>query len=79
MRSLFAITIEEIVAATDASHGTVFRILHNDLDPVKKEARWVPKERTDEMKRRSVELARHFLRHYAAWRYQILTCDETYI
>ena len=72
-------TLEEIGDCAGANSATTWRILTDELGLRKLEARWVPKALTDEMKRRRVELARQFLRHWAQWRYQILTCDETHI
>ena len=72
-------TLEDLGAGAGANNATTWRILTDELGLKKLEARWVPKALTEEMKMRRVELARQFLRQWAQWRYQILTCDETHI
>ena len=72
-------TVEDIAECAGAPSATAWRILTDELGLVKLEARWVPKDLTEDMKKKRVDLARRFLRQWAQWRYQILTCDETYI
>ena len=72
-------TVEDIAECAGAPSATAWRILTDELGLVKLEARWVPKDLTEDMKKKRVDLARLFLRHWAQWRYQIVTCDETYI
>ena len=72
-------TVEEVAECAGATSATAWRILTDELRLVKLEARWVPKDLTEDMKKKRVDLARLFLRHWAQWRYQIVTCDETYI
>jgi len=45
------ITIREIVDRTDCGYGTVFKIIHDQLNMRRICARWIPKMLTDDQKR----------------------------
>ena len=72
-------TLEEMADCAGTTSATTWRILTVELGMKKLEARWVPKDLSEDMKKKRVALAQQFLRQWAQWRYQIITCDETHI
>ena len=72
-------TVRQIAETLDLNYMTVHRIISKDLQMKKICARWVPRLLTPEHKARRVECARAWLRQCAAWRYQVVSGDETWI
>lgn len=77
------VTIDEIAAALDLSHGTVHSIVHEKLAFSKVSCRWVPKMLTDEHKAQRILAAREGLRRFRRERRtfltRIVTTDETWV
>lgn len=77
------ITIREIVLRLDCGYGTVFRILHDQLNMRRVCARWIPKQLSIEQKlvraECSKQMIRRFEREGADFLERIVTVDETWI
>lgn len=58
------VTMLEIERELSLSHGTIFKILHDDLGLTKKAARWVPKLLSAEQKEERVKCAIEFRRAF---------------
>lgn len=77
------VTVEELMAEFDLSKGTIFNILHDDLNLTKKSARWVPKLLSEDEKAARVRCAKEFLKRSrtlgAEFLNSIVTMDETMV
>lgn len=77
------ITIREIEERTDCSIGTIYNIIHNELNMRRLCARWIPKMLTEEQKKQRVTCCQRFLdrveREGQAFLERIVTVDETWI
>ena len=76
------ITLSEVAAMVNISHGSAHVIVHDDLGYYKVCARWVPKQLTLEHKQRREEVARQFLQRYeedTSILERIVTGDETWV
>ncbi len=77
------ITMAEIKIETGLSHGTINRIIHQDLQMSKLSARWVPRLLTAKHKQDRVRCAKKFLKAYfqdgKAFLEKIITVDETWL
>jgi hypothetical protein len=60
------ITMQEIAARLDISHGSGHHIVHNVLQFHKMSARWVPRQLTAELKERSVDACQELLQCFEA-------------
>lgn len=74
--------IHHLSHTLDVSYGTVFRILHQDLQLTKKAAKFIPHVLTDNQKERRIEFSLEFLDFYSGdlahnldW---LITCDEAW-
>ena len=77
------ITVEEVAGRLNVSVGSAYSLIHGSLKFSKVCARWVPKELTEECKRKHLDIC---FRHLACYReegdnflQQIVTGDETWI
>lgn len=57
-------SVEKIANLMGISHGTVWKIIHEELDMKKISARWVPKTLRNDEKLIRVTLAKQFLKNY---------------
>jgi len=76
------VTMEQLEATTGASHGTISRILHDELGLVKKSARWVPKLLDAAQKEERFRVCNRFLaaiRRNEVLLTRIVTMDETMV
>ena len=73
--------MDQIIAETGLSHGNVQRILYEDLNLVKKSARWIPRLLSGDQMKRRVEASEDFLRRYRMggerFLESIVTMDES--
>jgi len=77
------ITVEEVAGRLNVSVGSAYSLIHDSLKFSKVCARWVPKELTEDHKRKHLDICS---RHLACYReegdnflQQIVTGDETWI
>lgn len=77
------ISVEELAEVTDLSHGTVQRILYDELHMKSVLAKWVPHELTEEMKKSRVDEARNMLQCFQTNRrsiqHRLVVVDEKWI
>jgi len=66
------VTVHEIAAYLDMSHGSAHHIVHDVLQFHKVSARWVPCQLTAEMKERRVDACQELLKHFEAEGYGFL-------
>lgn len=75
------ITIEELQAQTDLSHGTIQRIISDHLNLRKITARYIPKQLTDSQRAERVQICKENLAKFesGAWRLcDVTTGDESW-
>ena len=60
------VTVHEIAAHLDMSHGSVHHIVHDVLQFHKVSARWVPRQLTVELKERRVDACQELLKRFEA-------------
>ncbi|CAF1346565.1 unnamed protein product [Rotaria sordida] len=75
------ITIEELQAQTDLSHGTIQRIISDRLNLRKIAARYIPKQLTDSQRAKRVQIWKENLAKFesGAWRLcDVVTGDESW-
>jgi len=60
------VTVHEIVAHLDMSHGSAHHIVHDVLQFHKMSASWVPRQLTAELKERRVDACQELLKHSEA-------------
>ena len=77
------INIDELAQSLQISHGSAQKIIHEILGYHKVSARWVPRELTEEHKRRRVEICQTLLNRYnnegEEILSQIVTGDESWV
>ena len=77
------VAIDELACSLQISHGSTYRIIHDELSFHKVCARWVPRELTAELKRKRVENCQHLLDRYNIEGEEILsrivTGDEKWV
>ena len=77
------VTLNEIAASLNISHGSAHHIVHDVLQFHKVSARWVPRQLTPELKDRRIdaceELLRRFEREGDDFLARIVTGDETWV
>ena len=77
------VTVNEIAAHLDMSHGSAHHIVHDVLQFHKVSARWVPCQLTAELKERHVDACQELLKHFEAedggFLGRIVTGDETWV
>ena len=77
------ITIDELVQSLQISHGFAQKTIHEILGYRKVSARWVPRELTEEHKRRRVEICQTLLNRYnnegEEFLSRIVTGDESWV
>jgi len=75
------VTVNEIAAHLDMSHGSAHHIVHDVLQFHKVSARWVPRQLTAELKERHVDACQELLKLFEAegdgFLGRIVTGDET--
>jgi histone-lysine N-methyltransferase SETMAR len=78
-----SVTVNEIAAHMDKSHGSAHRIVHDILQFHKVSARWVPRQLTAELKKRRVDSCQELLKRFEAegdgFLGRIVTGDETWV
>jgi len=78
-----SVTVHEIAAQLDKSHGSAHHIVHDVLQFHKVFARWVPRQLTAELKERRVDAYRELLKRFEAegdgFLGRIVTGDETWV
>jgi len=76
------ITVNEIAAHMDMSHGSAYHIVHDVLQFHKVCAKWVPRQLTAELKERHVDACQELLQRFEAegdgFLGRIVTGDETW-
>ena len=77
------VTVHEIAAHLDMSHGSVHQIVHDVLQFHKVSAGWVPRQLTAELKGRRVDACQELLKRFEAedngFLGRIVTGDETWV
>jgi len=77
------ITVHEIAAHLDMSHGSAHHIVHDIPQFHKMSARWVPHQLTAELKERCVDACQELLKHFEVegdgYLGRIVTGDETWV
>jgi len=76
------ITVHEIAAHLDMSHGSAHHIIHDVAQFHKVSARWVPHQLTAELKERCVDACQELLKCFEAgdgFLGRIVTGDETWV
>jgi len=77
------VTVHEIAAHLDVSHGSAHHIVHDVLQFHKVSARWVPGQLTPELKERHVVACQELLKHFEAegdgFLGRIVTVDATWV
>jgi len=77
------VTVNEIAAHLDMSHGSAHHIVHDVLQFHKVSARWVPRQLTAELKERRVDACQELLKHFKAegdgFLGRTVTGDETWV
>ena len=77
------ITVQEVSGRLKVSVGSAYSLIHNSLKFCKVCARWVPKELTEERKRKCLDVCSQDLARYREegdnFLQQIVTGDETWI
>jgi hypothetical protein len=77
------ITVHEIAARLDMSHGSAHHVVHDVLQFHKLSARWVPRQLTAELKERRVDACQELLKCFEAegngFLGRIVTGDETWV
>lgn len=77
------ITIRELQDRVDCSYGTVFNIIHQDLNMRRLCARWIPKMLNSEQKEQRVQCCTQFLQRLELegddFLERIVTVDETWL
>jgi len=77
------VTVNEIAAHLDMSHGSAHHIVHDVLQFHKVSARWVPGQLTAELKERRVDACQELLKHFEAkgggFLRRIVMGDETWV
>jgi len=58
------ITVEEVAGRLNVSVGSAYLLIHDSLKFSKVCARWVPKELTEELKRKCLDVCSQHLAHY---------------
>jgi len=58
------VTVHEIAACLDMSHGSAYHIFHDVLQFLKVSARWVPCQLTAELKERRVDACQELLKRF---------------
>ena len=75
------VTVHEIAAHLDMSHGLAHHIVHDVLQFHKVSARWVPRQLTAELKERRVDVCQELLKRFepegGGFLGRIVTGDET--
>ena len=77
------VTVHEIAAHLDMSHGSAHHIVHDVLQVHRMSASWVPRQMTAELKGRHVDTCRELLKRFEAegdgFLGRIVTGDETWV
>jgi len=77
------VTVNEIAARLDMSHGSAHHIVHDVLQFHKVSTRWVPRQLTAELKERRVDACQERLKHFEAegdgFLGRIVKGDETWV
>ena len=77
------VTVHEIAAHLDMSHGSAHHIVHDVLQFLKMSARWVPRQLTAELKERRVDACQELLKRFVAesdgFLGRTVTGDETWV
>jgi histone-lysine N-methyltransferase SETMAR len=77
------LTLDEVAEAVGISHGSAYRLLHDELGMRKLCSRWIPHLLTEAQKEERVETAKGLLNRFRAWGRHgvadIVTGDETWI
>jgi len=77
------VTVNEIAAHVDMSHGSIHHIVHDVLKFTKVSARWVLRQLTAELKERRVDACQDLLKRFEAegngFLGRIVTGDETWV
>jgi histone-lysine N-methyltransferase SETMAR len=77
------LTVEEVAGRLNVSVGSAYSLIHDSLKFSKVCARWVPKELTEERKRKRLDICSRHLARYREegdnFLQQIVTGDETWI
>ena len=77
------VTVNEIAAHMDKSHGSAHHIVHDILQFHKLSARWVPRQLTAELKERRVDACQQLLKRFEAegdgFLGRTVTGDETWV
>lgn len=76
------ITVDELQAQTDLSHGTIQRIISDHLNLRKITARYVPKQLTDSQRAKRLQICKENLAKFesGAWRLcDVVTGDESWL
>jgi hypothetical protein len=72
VKETLRVTVNEIVANMDMSHGSAYHIVHAILQFHKVSARWVPRQLTAELKERRVDACQELLKRFEAKDYGFL-------
>lgn len=77
------VTIDNVASSLQISHGSAYKVIHDELNFHKICARWVPRELTAEHKRKRVEICQRLLDRYnnegEEFLNRIVTGDETWV
>jgi len=77
------LTVNEIAALLDMSHGSAHHIVHDVLQFHKVSARWVPRQLTAELEERRVDACQELLKRFEAdcdgFLRRIVTGDEAWV
>jgi len=77
------VTVHEIAAHLDMSHGSTHRIVHVVLQFHKVSTRWVPRQLTVELKERRADACQELLKRFEAesdgFLGRVITGDETWV
>jgi len=83
MKEKNRVTVHEIAAHLDMSHGSAHHIVHDVLQFHKMSARWVPCQLTEELKEQRVDVCQELLKRFEAegdhFLGRIVTGDETWV
>jgi len=83
IRDYRRVTVDEIAAAFNMSHGSTYSIVHNDLWYRKVCSRWVPRQLSDDHKRARQTICQEHLDRHAregdAFLHRVVTEDESWV
>lgn len=69
------LTIDDVADELHISHGSAYEIIHDHLGFRKVCARWVPRQLTEDLKKRRVEACKQLLKRYRADTCAVPQCD----